>query len=873
MRIHRKYISLALLLMFAAASSSCVFDELEPCGEPVTRAGAGLSFVIALDNADGNQIGSWTNHYEADGEGYENYIQLFGKDRGLLVMLFNSEGKFRYQIQISYTGVKSVPGGYQIDLSEATILKDPHGEDIMKMLKTEAFKVAVMANWPLEQISNGDTFKYGDDIGKLSHFYADAQFQIEDQVGIYQHVLKGNAASGYFSSCNTYWVEDYTDQHGETKDRYMDRIKTGYWRYYYSNINEYIKRGSGDSKGAYFTADSKNHKIDFHRRVDELNEFEVKEVWRNWDFSGGKNLDAYRVSKNSAELSSFASVMQGWNAEFVKKYMTGAVSGGAYTITNGSHIDHDGLIFYAGTNNRARYMPYNASTGEGGYVEFVTNSRLPADQNNSTPPSKAASDKAIRITDIYTGAQSDKVPQAAGLAFNIPCDVTVRVKASSPDGAKLYMSWSDQSNTSTSGTSARYDFWFVSGFTPEKKHVANDPEARAVGTTPEYFSLTMNPSNQLFFPIFIFGEYGKTLRIHEIEFVKDVHLYDVDSVTKTPGEDNPIPMYGIQDFDAIGEDNYNKTPNGETFPLSSACEWADYDYKQVHILRSVAKVEIYFPRSVFEHHKPTHIYMRSMNSRANCETMDVRTPTDLLWYGEESPVFKKDEVINTYESVRGKYTNHAGQAFLRDRGIDDELDDILDYCPIHGQSGTYTNLLSWFYGCWRDWGWNWNGSSVTVPAGNTPRIFNPRIEGYSNNNYVRFLEVDEPTGQYYKYICYSPEQFSDNTDIDGSLSSRAKVQHVELHFGGPQDNLDDNYAYRLYFTDYSSTGGKSIAGTKREKYDDDIEKEPAYLNYISPILRNHVYRFYVTSFNPDQSVNVRLTVSAPTNRNASITIN
>lgn len=866
MQIFKHYIVLPIIA-FLLGAASCVDDNLTDCvsDTPATK-GSGISLRISASMLAADEA-TWNTHKDLPGEGYENVIQLAGS-QGLRVMIFDKDGKFKYRFAAETSDFTRLEeGGYEIKISEKTILNEDHGEEIMDLIKgtgsdKRGFKIAVMANWPLDQIDAGDRFQWNDDISKLSHFYLDPD--IDDQFDIYSHILKGRAGS-FMSNCRTSWVEDFTAQHGQTTNRYMDRIKTGYWRYYYDEINSYIKKGVGDNEGGRFETDKKNRSYDFYRKLygENRNEYKLQDVWRIWDFSGGNREEAYQTKEGVPGNTELISDMKKWSQELVDK-VNSSRSGSTVSTFN-----FNGLYFHAGSFG-ATFTPYNPATGEEGYMEIKSNV-YPTDVAGK-PDNKWS----VIANDINSGFDPNFV--AGFLGFNIPCDVTVRIRASvSPtyanSRAHFYMTWCDQANTSAS---TRMDLYYVSGDNPETQ--ASEQNVYLT-TTPTDYYLTMNPSNQLYYPIFLGS--NVPVRIHEIEYVKDVHLYDCDSASKLPGPNNLIPMYGIQDFDAIGEQNYLNTPNGEMFPLSYSCTWADYDYKEVYLLRSIAKVEIYFPKDIFKNHKPTHIYMRTMNSAANCDPIDVRTPTDLLWYGENSPVIKEGQNFTT---IRGNYRDSQNRLYIPYDGVDEEIENIMSFCPIHDGSGEktgagYKKKLTWFYGSWKDWGWNWNGwTQLETSAITYPRIFNPRIEGYSNNNYVRFVEVDEPSGQYYKYICYSPEKLPDDTDINGDLSSRAKVQHVELHFVSPLDNIDDNYAYRLYFTDYESQGGKAINAINRWDFDDDVEKgimnggSAGNLNYIYPVMRNHLYRFYVTGLNSDKQMTVKLKVSSPKERETNITI-
>lgn len=190
--------------------------------------------------------------------------------------------------------------------------------------------------------------------------------------------------------------------------------------------------------------------------------------------------------------------------------------------------------------------------------------------------------------------------------------------------------------------------------------------------------------------------------------------------------DHPIPMYGIQTFPAI--DNWVK---GTPFNLSyiTIDQEASYELKSISLLRSVVRLELILP---FE---PEWVLMWYPNIYARCEPMDVWTPTDVLWEGEE----------------------HKGKDHVADNDNDPcEWFNIRKYGPISrdvdaknntkGASiSTYQQRLLWFYGSWFDYmpdgekrAWtfanNKFGSETISPEGLSQKNFDKIINEQSDGN-------------------------------------------------------------------------------------------------------------------------------------------
>lgn len=347
-------------------------------------------------------------------------------------------------------------------------------------------------------------------------------------------------------------------------------------------------------------------------------------------------------------------------------------------------------------------------------------------------------------------------------------------------------------------------------------------------------------------PVYVYAVDGN-VSIYQIEYIEDDHLYNTDRKGFLPTKDKLIPMYGIQEFGAIG--GYLNLEKGETFNLSES-EGADdeYERKKVHLLRSVAKVELRIP---IGYPKLTHAYLRSANRHGRCEPVDISTPTDILWNGG---------------LYRGKtYSN-----------IDQEIEYIKNYGIFYDSTtedyGKYRTRLSWFYKAWEGTGANWttenkewtnNTIKTTVSEKNDyPHIFNTRI---NRSDYIHFQYAGQKD-LCDCYVLYVPEKNIDDPNSHGKMKSTPpKIPHIELRFeknsdfkGNDDTNLDDNDCYRIYFTPYNDR-----IPTKNGGYDDIEYKSDNNIlgqNILYPIVRNHVYRFTVTGIDDFEYEGITVTV-------------
>ena len=226
---------------------------------------------------------------------------------------------------------------------------------------------------------------------------------------------------------------------------------------------------------------------------------------------------------------------------------------------------------------------------------------------------------------------------------------------------------------------------------------------------------------------------------------KDPTVYDEEfkstaaaRYARRPKEDYPIPMYGIQRFDAIGDRWIKGTP----FNLSNLLTEANsddentsddtqsgntYTYKSISLLRSVVRLDLIIPKSLCPN-PPEIVGLFYSNIYARCEPMNVWDPTDEIW--EDNHDNCEWKAIMNYGLISSDaYTVDInvpnGPKRNRDDGTGGEQ---------KAAKSDYQKILSWFYGSWqkKNWFTTGGGKNVTPVAENPdipyPQIFNPCIQ-------------------------------------------------------------------------------------------------------------------------------------------------
>lgn len=824
--------------------------------------------------------------------------------------LFEVEPRFVSKTKVDTKDFNEEPDqGYRVTLTERDIytgMSPEVAEAVEAALYDEGFKVVVMANFPTNVeghrvydhvtgdplVVNGVVptnlnFKpLETDISEISHcvfdnVYGDYRtFLATDKSSknkSFHHVVKPSAMQWMSGA----WV----DPKGGKKPNHEGKmgIYSVWVRNFFSNFNEvdnFIRDGI-DNRAAGYTflfdkdipfneetgeigALSEYHSYDYVRNIidndNEFNTYTFQNIWRVWNFSAGKQTDGYVASTGEASQP----VHIYWASRNQNKLLTPMQADAeAGKWNSDSRFEYDGFTV---VSSKEKPITYNRPDG---YLVV--------------PPSTFDRTKPQDARNV--------------LHFKAYGEGRLYIKATSDDGAKLKVIGNERSP------------YFTGRILPdESEQNYNSPSSLPStfqgieSNDTDYdkgWEYVINPQEKTALDVYIIVE-GGTAKFYEVEFIRDRHLYDTGRISYLPSADKPIPMYGVQDFAPIRP----YVRKGYTLNISNIDEnedneaIKDYPFRRVYLLRSVAKVELYFKISAFSKNPPSHVYMRSMNRSARSETKDVVTPTDILWYGSGD-----GSGMNGMRNYYNPY-NADPDNLVKYLSVDQEFDNICEFPPLYNKDDTsidsYRNFTTWYHACWVDRGWDWDNSwpdfpeaevsrelpdagAITpdkvnnptltyqyhfpgspYPDNSFPRIYNPRID---RSDFCRFHYVGIVDG-HYKYVLYMPEKNVDDADSKGDRSASPKIAHIEVRFKGlnTSTNFDDNNHYRIYFTDYKAENGlkNDIRGTRDETVYSTLEKDRNFLDQLQPIMRNYTYRFYIESLNKDKlGINFTVCGAAP----------
>lgn len=911
---------------------------------------------------DGSHSSTLEDHFKKHGEWYENYIDpgqirvifcdmdgyfLFEVDRRHIDVVSKdqswSEGSLAYRVIIS-----------QSDLYPEYGREAGQNEAIRKAIEEDGFKVAVLANWPnlvederqrdpftgdemlgAESVPTELNFKWvpsdasekpdNSHISWLSHCIFDNVYGVDarddnnnpiypyEQVVYYPNSKPGDLQNGQdpktlrgqmgvFTTWVQYIYNNQTDAAKAIRQG-MEGARSGVtFTYDCSGFQNWLnskKTFNGDPSEVYSgdPEDFTYSTYSYDRRVDEQNEYSLNNIWRLWNFSAGQSCKYHRDCGNSVKAYWAARNQNVLVRELKngKNWSSGSpTSGGSFTIKN-----HAGETLVESHNTGAKFKEYDG-TEESGYIY--------------TPQVLSQSD-FDKIVKESPSKQMDLVQKfkEGALHFRAYGEGTLRIRAkkkkdasgdASKDGKIAVLALKDGFPAGSE------DLVYITVREDGDEHSGKstipyfDPIDEGTSFTADEYrdggEYIIDPGNFPFSHVYI-GAIDNDVYIYEVEYMRARHIYDSARNAIMPSELDPIPMYGIQNFDPIPKEllqakqTFNLSDKRQNLYLPD--ELRDkYNYKDIFLLRSVAKVEILFKKSVFAKNPPTHVMMRSMNRSARCEPKDVVNPTEWIWYGHNN--------LNTYLST---YVKDADPIVKVDDqaipstfpGVAEEFDNIMKYYskkplyePNNKSLSEYRKRTAWFYGIWGEEGdpsyywanaWTWNDGSDTPDKDGIeyPRIFNTRID---RSDFCRFHQMPDQDG-YIRYIMYVPERNISDADSKGQLNASPKVQHIEVRFKNMNTtlNFDDNSHYRIYFTTYTDMNGKTaaadmLAGFNREGNPhtnnntfDQGERNVELLKKLQPIMRNCYYTFKVESINKNE-LDVNLTVCTPASRYPSFTI-
>ena len=817
---------IAVLLLSCAVAAGCIRDNLPDCDNNSLELGAdeyGICFELALDDFGGSATRADLSEpkYE-NGDGDENYVN----SRTMRVLFFDADDNFICDLltDTSACNVFDVSdGNYRrwfigIMLSRLGEFED----DIQELVSKHGFKVAVFANWDKRDVETHPDYDIEDDtknkLGYIAHCLADNTYSsgISDEKVVheaYTHLIGEGGTMGAWYD----WVESHFSDKYEA-DKLM---RSG---------NPMMTSGSADSSGGtgndqgansryedtstptavscdydLSTGENKGKGFYYSRTERDGATYTYKNIWTVWDFSGGNNEPAF-------ERGVFAEQWKRINSHLPEAFEANGKFNGLELVNNVSSYQ-----------NGAVTLVQNAVSWNGDYDKPVIGKNS-LTQTKEYLHFKAATDGSLYIEATGNGA--------IGIQTGI-----------------MYESPNEDKNT---------DYRYVYSLESVKPVYDVDGNITGGGIT---IDVTDDPLD-----IWIYA-LGGDVTITEMEFVKDRYLFDTDRIGKQPdkGKQLGIPMYGIQEFGPVGD----YWLPGEYFNVSrdsyNSARKEGYQYRPIWMLRSVAKVELKVSKALggAQSVKPSSIYMRSMNRSSRYEPKDFSTPTNLIWYGSEYYENDKD-----YKYENEKYSDVVG--------IYNEVENIKHHGIIYDADAddtaglSYRLFTSWYYGIWQDIiDWDWNGQPFIKEAaeaakekdGDYPRVFNARV---ARSDYARFIYGGEDGGYWYYYL-YMPDKNIDDTDDTGNRRIRPKVAHIEMRFEDTEsgevfnndDNLDDNHAYRIYFTD----NGRFGSGVGRDEYDrnghehDWGDKKDYYEEYAKglenhwPVVRNTIYRFTLNGLN------------------------
>lgn len=885
-------------LIILAGLTGCT-DELT-INDPTHTAGSEeegdcLLFTFSLDKdpstRDGNDNFSFVSG--TDVTKYENYIDTQDK---LRVFFFTAEGDFLFGANDRVVGGLSSTGstGYWYVRIPMTKIVDREGDEydvdkIKNYLKNYPFKIAVLANWPNggEKINPADwddsegtgsasqnpsstlkgnphwnwsnsilNFDIKDskqirNINDLHHIYNDLYYGGEARLSIYEKFMDGpkpGDEEGYYMGEPTDWVK-------------MRNIPDG-WKGSYL-LSEVVSSFDNKITANQWIRENWSPEVDLNQKKKIYRHYQ--HMWFLWNFDASFK---YGLWKNATDGLKEEYVNLGYNQSYEANWGWKDDSPAEVVNRWGEEwYNRNGEILYGWMKNSYNNGLSNVAIGSKTInIGESTNDVFFNYKGDSSHPAYC-----VKVGDNY-GIQLPVVNVATvnsattGLMnFQARTSGTLRIKWGSRDGTPSTLVV--QNGDGRQSTIIN------------KSHSGYNKTAPIDWTNPDdnlpYIDISVEGGSE---PMYIYCKSGKAV-VYAVEFIRGRYLYETDREGVAPNAMQGIPMYGVKDFDPIGD-----WQRGTTITLNG----------NINLVRALAKVEVFIKRGFG---KPRHVYMRNINRAARCEPMDVESDTEKYW---------KDNHAYTSQNEDGEeIINQPCEWF-----------DVQKYGPSYGAGNSYSEWLSWFYGSWNST--NWKTSNEAEPyrkdydlgyfvpnnPGRThsgwknnmvkkddksPHFFNP----YNyRSDFCRFLETSE-TGSgdndYYHYILYLPEKYIDDPSVAGDFSSTPRVPHIEYRFypldvdpttdevieddgingfdderyNNTEYNLDDNQSYRIYFTNYGKSGDDNQDINKYTDINDELvngdwnrdtydsyEQNRDRLSKHWPIMRNHSYKFYVGGEGP-----------------------
>ncbi|MCH5214444.1 MAG: hypothetical protein J1E97_04565 [Muribaculaceae bacterium] len=297
-------------------------------------------------------------------------------------------------------------------------------------------------------------------------------------------------------------------------------------------------------------------------------------------------------------------------------------------------------------------------------------------------------------------------------------------------------------------------------------------------------------------------------------------------------ESHPIPMYGIQRYAPLTE-----WKEGTTYALDrkgeTSFEGEPVFDKPISLLRSVVKMELTIPKSVWDNAtRPEYNYvvLYYPNVYARCEPMNTWTPTNEIW--------ENDHWTDCEWQAISKYGPIAKTG---DPGLNGTERDV----------ELYQQRLSWLYGAWLEKNWPFKSdyfdASKVVPAGDEtpyPRIMNSCIQRQTAIFVSDKNRFDDGTN--YHWIAYVGERNvndpSNLSRMGNTGSGQQPIMYWKIKIGAnlysiPICDNPQNYVYQSSVPNVNEAP-PALSNDVKE-YENGVAAG-TIKNW--PLLRNHVYR-------------------------------
>lgn len=494
-----------------------------------------ISFNLHLD-ADMGTRDANSNGYDSR---FDDYIDTQNK---LRVFFFDQDGRFMFgaidrtvtplstsQSSSSYNWHVRVPLNYVVDREGNQF----DVEAIRKKLRTESFKIAVLANWPNYGTINPSDYDDSDDSEERN-----PGDEVHSSTNVKGEPLWGKIHS-IFNDDNKFTdsLKNINDLHhlvadGNYGDPSRDKRPKNTETYDFISDNQFrmgVKtdwvqsRMKSSKYGLDLTSRAKAKQWIWDYWTPNKSENENKNIYRHykylwflWDFSA-----SYTNNANNFEQTK-------WGREWLNR--------------NGSEIktwmDYGNWGWYLGNFTSL------SEKEEEAYFQYKGSATL---YNNGISIAKGSSDKTNGYNYFSFKASRSGLlrVKVSGTSNNT---TILRVERDDGDGESSNKTFND-----ISGTGIQIKEW----------------EINITGKDQE---------------IKIYNNSNNSLVIYSIEYICDKYLFDTDREGIMPSEDYPIPMYGVQNFQPLVD-----WEPGTTYNLGTSSD------NDIYLIRSLAKIVLYLP--------------------------------------------------------------------------------------------------------------------------------------------------------------------------------------------------------------------------------------------------------------------------------------